>query len=73
MPKFKTETFTGKIVSTEGRLKLLSEEKGWLQKVEVWLLSEGVNRNNWDYQNLDEHRHLFAMTPILCAYAGDKI
>lgn len=73
MPKFKTETFTGKIVSTEGRLKLLSEKKGWLQKVEVWLLSEGVNRNNWDYQNLDEHRHLFAMTPILCAYVGDKI
>ena len=73
MSKFKTVSSTGKIVSFEGQLRLLAEKDGWLQRVEVRLLNSDVNRNNWKYLNLDEHRHLFAKTPLLCAYVGDKI
>lgn len=72
MSKFKTISSNGKIVSFQGNLRLL-EQKGWLQKVEVRLLNEDINRNNWQYKNLDAHRHLFAKTPLLCAYVGEKI
>lgn len=72
MNKFKTVT-TGKIVSFQGQLRLLAEKNGWLQRVEVRLLNSDLNRNRWIYQNLDEHRHLFAKTPLLCAYVGDKV
>lgn len=73
MSKFKTVNSTGKIVSFQGQLRLLAEKNGWLQRVEVRLLNEDINRNNWKYQNLDAHRHLFAKTPLLCAYVGDKV
>lgn len=73
MSKFKTVSSTGKIVSFEGQLRLLAEKNGWLQRVEVRLLNSDLNRNGWIYQNLDEHRHLFAKTPLLCAYVGDKV
>lgn len=62
-----------KLVSFEGVLKLLQEEKGWLQRVEVKLLNSKVNRNNWQYLNLKEHKHLFAKTPLLIAYKGKQI
>lgn len=73
MRKYKTINSNDKIVSFEGQLRLLSAKDGWLQKVEVRLLNEEENRNGWIYRNLDEHRKLFARTPILCAYVGDKI
>ncbi len=73
MSKFKTVQSGGKIVSAEGQLRLLAEKNGWLQRVEVRLLNSDVNRNNWKFVNLAEHRKLFARTPLLCAYVGDKI
>lgn len=73
MRQFKTVQANGKIVSFQGQLRLLGEKNGWLQKVEVRLLNSDINRNNWKYENLDEHRHLFAKTPLLCAYVGDKV
>lgn len=73
MSKFKTVNSTGKIVSFQGQLRLLAEKNGWLQRVEVRLLNSDLNRNGWIYKNLDEHRHLFAKTPLLCAYVGDKV
>ncbi len=73
MSKFKTVQSGGKIVSTEGQLCLLSEKDGWLQKVEVRLLNSDINQNGWKFLNLAEHRKLFARTPLLCAYVGDKI
>ena len=59
--------------SFHGKLRVLSKEDEFLYKVEVWLLNSEVNRNNWQYLNLDEHRHLFADTPILVAYTGGKV
>ena len=62
-----------KLNSFTGELKLLAEKKGQKQKVELWLLNDKVNRNNWRYVDLEAHRALFAETPILVAYIGDKI
>ena len=73
MSKFKTVQSGGKIVSFEGQLRLLAVKDGWLQRVEVRLLNSELNRNGWIYTNLAAHRKLFARTPILCAYVGDKI
>lgn len=62
-----------KLNSFQGKLKLLSEQKNLKQKVELWLLNGEVNRNGWKYTNLKEHKDLFAGTPILVAYVGNKI
>lgn len=73
MPKFR-KTEGGKTYNTfTGKLKVLSKEDEFLYKVEVWLLNSEVNRNGWQYLNLDEHRALFADTPILVAYTGGKV
>ena len=73
MGKYKT-TDGGKTYNTfTGKLKVLSQEDEFLYRVEVWLLNSEVNRNGWQYLNLDEHRHLFADTPILVAYTGGKV
>lgn len=73
MPKFK-KSEGGKTYNTfTGKLKVLSKEDEFLYKVEVWLLNSEVNRNGWQYLNLDEHRALFADTPILVAYTGGKV
>lgn len=73
MAKFK-KVDGGKTYNTfTGKLKVLSQEDEFLYKVEVWLLNSEVNRNNWQYLNLDEHRSLFVDTPILVAYTGNKV
>lgn len=73
MAKFK-KAEGGKTYNTfTGKLRVLSKEDEFLYKVEVWLLNSEVNRNNWQYLNLDEHRKLFVDTPILVAYTGGKV
>ena len=70
MATFK-KTEGGKTYNTfTGKLRVLSKEDEFLYRVEVWLLNSEVNRNNWQYLNLDEHRKLFVDTPILVAYPG---
>ncbi len=64
---------TNKFNSGLGVLKILAEKDGWKQKVELWLLNSEVNRNNWQYLNLEEHKHLFAETPILIAYKNGQL
>ena len=73
MGKFKKADGGKTYNSFPGKLRVLSKEDEFLYKVEVWLLNSEVNRNNWQYLNLDEHRHLFADTPILVAYTGGKV
>lgn len=73
MGKYKTTDGGKTYNSFPGKLRVLSKEDEFLYKVEVWLLNSEVNRNNWQYLNLDEHRHLFADTPILVAYTGGKV
>lgn len=73
MARFKTIDQTGKVVSISGELRVLAEKDGLRQKVELWLLNGEVNRNNWRYERIKEHRKLFADTPILVAYAKGEI
>lgn len=70
MPKFKKADGGQIFNSFTGKLRVLSKEDEFLYRVEVWLLNSEVNRNNWQYLNLDEHRKLFVDTPILVAYPG---
>lgn len=63
-----------KLVSAEvGYLRILEQRDKLKQKVELRLLNSEVNRNNWQYVNLEDHRARFAQTPILVAYVGKKI
>lgn len=65
-------TTDAKLVSVEGILRL-SQSTELTQKVELWLLNDDVNRNNWQYLNLKEHMAQFVDTPILIAYKGKQI
>lgn len=54
-------TFTGK-------LKVLESKNPFLMPVEVKALNSLVNRNNWQYINLEKHISAFAQIPLLTAY-----
>lgn len=57
--------------SFSGEIHVLERKNDFLYNVEIWLLNEKVNRNNWKYINLEEHMNKFAGTPILVAYVND--
>ena len=56
--------------SVDGELKLLQQENEFIFPVELWMLNDSVNRNNWQFVNLEEHRALWAGVPILVAYTN---
>ncbi len=41
--------------------------------IEIKMMREGINQNDWDYRNLKEYFSTFLGQPILCAYVGNKI
>lgn len=59
--------------SYKGSLKVLEKVNDFIYEIELWLLSDVVNRNNWQYTDLERHREMFCGVPILCAYVGDRI
>ena len=74
MSKFKTiQIEESKLKSFNGELKILAQQDGLKQKVELWLLNDITNNNDWRYERLEEHRKLFAETPILVAYVRGKV
>ena len=54
-------------------IKVLAQDSDLNYDVLITLMRSGVNRNKWDYQNIDKYCSTFAGTPILCAYVGNKI
>ena len=64
---------TARLVSVRGELRVLAETEGLRQRVELTLPNGKTNTNNWRYENIAEHSKLFADTPILVAYVGEKI
>lgn len=72
MSRFKTRSVR-EYRTFVGSMRVLEREKPFLYRVEVKLLNDKTNRNNWRYEKLEEHRHLFADTPILVAYVGNKV
>lgn len=51
-----------------GQLKVLESTNPYLMPVEVKALNSLVNRNNWQYINLQSHLSAFAQIPLLTAY-----
>ena len=56
-----------------GELRVLERIGDLFYKVEIEVMRDGVNRNNWDYRNVDEYANTFKGCPILTAYVGNKI
>lgn len=55
----------------DGEIKLLAQPNKYIYEVEAWLLNTLVNRNKWQYIDLERHRPLFAGTPLLVAYTNN--
>lgn len=56
-----------------GVLRVLSQDKDLNYEVELTVLRSGVNRNKWDYRNVDRYAKTFLGTPILCAFPEGRI
>ena len=56
-----------------GELKVLERVGDLFYKVEIEVMRDGVNRNNWDYRNVEKYADTFMGCPILTAYVGNKI
>lgn len=53
-----------------GQLKVMETANPKLYAVEIMALNSLVNRNNWQYVNLEKHLNEFLDIPILTAYVG---
>lgn len=56
--------------SIDGELRILQSDNEFLFPVELWLLNDKTNRNNWRFVNLAEHREKWTGVPILVAYVN---
>lgn len=56
-----------------GTLKVLERLNKYEFAVEIEIMREGLNNNNWDYRNVDKHFKTFIGQPILIAYVGTKV
>lgn len=56
-----------------GELRVLQRLNKYEFGVELWIMRSGVNRNKWDYQNIEQHYLTFAGQPILCSFPRGKI
>lgn len=54
-------------------LKFLSQDSDLNYNVRIEVLRSGWNRNNWNYQNIEQHYKSFLGTPILCAFPRGQI
>ncbi len=56
-----------------GTLKVLQRLNEYEFGVELWVMREDRNQNNWSYQNLRQHYLSFMGQPILVAYVGNQV
>lgn len=56
-----------------GMLRVLSQDSDLNYEVELAILRSGVNRNKWDYRNVERYANTFLGTPILCAFPDGQI
>lgn len=56
-----------------GTLNVLEKTNEYEFAVELWIMRDGINNNNWDYRNLEENYLSFLGTPILCAYVNGQV
>ena len=53
-----------------GLLEVLDRDSDLNYNVRLRVMRSGLNRNNWDYRNIEQFADTFKGTPILCAYPG---
>ena len=56
--------------SIQGELRLLEQESDFLFPIEIWAYNDKLTRNGWRFENLEEHREMWAGVPVLCAYVN---
>lgn len=56
----------------KGRLVVLSQDDQLNYEVRLEVMRSGLNRNNWDYQNIAQYAQTFRGTPILCAVVNGE-
>lgn len=56
-----------------GELRVLRKLNDYEFGVTIRVMRSGLNRNKWDYQNLDKYYQSFSGTPILCAFPNGRI
>lgn len=56
-----------------GELKVLERINDYEFAVSLRIMRSGLNRNRWDYQNVDKYYLSFAGQPILCAFPNGRI
>jgi hypothetical protein len=56
-----------------GTLTVLQRINQYEFAVEIKVMREGINRNRWDYRNLETYCDTFLGQPILCAFVHGKI
>lgn len=57
--------------SFTGEIRNLTKKNDFIYEVEIWLLNDMTNRNNWRYTNMEANKDQFAGTPILIAYTNN--
>ncbi|MBR3688887.1 MAG: hypothetical protein IKL85_07425 [Lentisphaeria bacterium] len=56
-----------------GEMRVLKRENDLFYLVEIAVMRDGLNRNGWDYRNVEKYADTFKGCPILTAYVGNKI
>ena len=56
-----------------GELRVLRKLNKYEFEVSLRIMRSGLNRNRWDYQNLENCYQSFAGQPILCAFPNGRI
>ena len=56
-----------------GLLEVLDRDSDLNYNVKLRVMRSGLNRNGWDYRNIEQFAETFKGTPILCAYPGSQI
>ena len=63
----------GTLRTLTGKLKVLNRSGDYLFPVELWLLNDLRNRNDWRYEGVENSAAKFLGKPILTAYVGGKV
>lgn len=56
-----------------GELRVLQKLDEYEFGVELRVMRDGINRNGWDYRNIESHYTSFVGKPILCAYVRGEV
>jgi len=56
-----------------GLLEVLDRDSDLNYNVRLRVMRSGLNRNGWDYRNIEQFADTFRGTPILCAYVGQRV